>query len=196
MDWYDNRVLPRFRKYLCDYRCKLSLICWRLLWSCPVDLVFLSFNIANNTSGACTGLHDEDFLVIRGCVLSCLAYTSNPLVWCLWIFIFTLHDNYTLDKNITFFQSSFCSNFRKISLALLYHEWPGRWSSVTNVPGSIQLTTLLIYSSHLHVQVALRGYCPVKGIGYLKSIESTISDAITVACCGRLQLRAIHGLHQ
>ena len=31
---------------------------------------------------ACTGLglHNEDFLVIRGCVLSCLACPSSPLV--------------------------------------------------------------------------------------------------------------------
>ena len=48
---------------------RLSLICWRLIWSCPVDLVFFSFDIANITSAACTGwgLHNEDFLMIRGC---------------------------------------------------------------------------------------------------------------------------------
>ena len=64
---------------------RLSLLCLRLIWSCPVDLVFLSFDIANITSAACTGweLHNEDFLVIRGCVLSWQACTSNPLVWCL-----------------------------------------------------------------------------------------------------------------
>ena len=35
------------------------------------------------TSAACTGwgLHNEDFLVIHRCVLSCLACTSSPLVW-------------------------------------------------------------------------------------------------------------------
>ena len=61
---------------------RLSLMCWRLIWSCPVDLVFLSFDIAD---ADCTGwgLHNEDFLVIRGCVPSCLACTSTPLVWCL-----------------------------------------------------------------------------------------------------------------
>ena len=67
---------------------RLSLICWRLIWSCPVDLVFLSFDMTNILElryAACTGwgLHNEDFLVIRGCVLSCLACISNPLVWCL-----------------------------------------------------------------------------------------------------------------
>ena len=33
---------------------------------------------------ACTGwgLHNEDFLVIRECFLSCLACPSNPLLWC------------------------------------------------------------------------------------------------------------------
>ena len=53
---------------------RLSLICWRLIWSCPVDLVFLSSDIANITSTTCTGwgLYKEDFLVIRRCVLSCL----------------------------------------------------------------------------------------------------------------------------
>ena len=61
---------------------RLSLTCWRLIWSCPVDLVFLCFDI---TSSTCTGwgLHNEDFLVIPECVLSCLSCTSNPLVWCL-----------------------------------------------------------------------------------------------------------------
>ena len=34
---------------------RLSLICWRLFSSCPVDIVFLSFDIANITSDACTG---------------------------------------------------------------------------------------------------------------------------------------------
>ena len=73
----------------------LSLICWRLIWSCPVDLVFLSFDIANITSATCTGwgLHNEDFLVIHECVLSCLACTSNPLVWCLCftpLYVFSL----------------------------------------------------------------------------------------------------------
>ena len=64
---------------------RLPLICWRLIWSCPVDLVFLSFDIANIPSAECTGwgLHNEDFLVIRECVLSCLACPSNRLVWCL-----------------------------------------------------------------------------------------------------------------
>ena len=64
---------------------RLSLICWRLILSCPVDLVFLSFDMANITSAACTGwgLHNQDFLVIRGCVLSCSACMPNPLVWCL-----------------------------------------------------------------------------------------------------------------
>ena len=64
---------------------RLSLTCWRLIWSFPVDFVFLSFDITNITSAAFTGwgLHNEDFLVIRGCVLSCVACTSNPLVWCL-----------------------------------------------------------------------------------------------------------------
>ena len=53
---------------------RLSLICWRTIRSCPVDLVFLSFDIANITSAACTGwgLHNEDFLLVRGCVLSCM----------------------------------------------------------------------------------------------------------------------------
>ena len=45
--------------------------------------VFLSFNIANITSAACMGdgLHNEDFHVIRGCVLSCLAWTSMHMVF-------------------------------------------------------------------------------------------------------------------
>ena len=64
---------------------RLSLICCRLIWSCPVDIVFLSFDIANVTSTACTGwgLHNEVFLVIRGLVLSCIECTSSPLVCCL-----------------------------------------------------------------------------------------------------------------
>ena len=58
---------------------RLSLTCWRLIWSCPVDLVFLSFDIASITSAACTGwgLHNEDFLVILGCVLSCLVHFKS-----------------------------------------------------------------------------------------------------------------------
>ena len=61
---------------------RLSLTFLRLISSCPVDLVFLSFDIVYITSAASTGwgLHNEDFFVIRGCVLSCLACTSNPLV--------------------------------------------------------------------------------------------------------------------
>ena len=62
---------------------RLSLICWRLIWSCPVDLVFLSFSIVRDAACTGWGLRNEDFLVIRGCVLSCLASTSDPIVWCL-----------------------------------------------------------------------------------------------------------------
>ena len=100
MNWYYYKVSPRFRKYLCDYQCidniisvmydivtmRLFLMRCRLIWSCPVDLVFLSFDIANITSAArtCWGLHHEiSLLVIREWVLSCLVCTSNSLVWCL-----------------------------------------------------------------------------------------------------------------
>ena len=73
---------------------RLSLICWRLIWSCPVNLVFLSLDIPNITSAACAGrlLQNEDFLVIRRCILSCLACTSSPLVWFLcftWLYVFS-----------------------------------------------------------------------------------------------------------
>ena len=34
---------------------RLTLICCRLIWSYPIDLVFLSFDIANVTSASCTG---------------------------------------------------------------------------------------------------------------------------------------------
>ena len=95
MDWYYDRLSDSHTFLTIDVfiinvihqivTIRLSLICWRLIWSCPVNLVFLSFDIANIRSVACTGwgLHNEDFLVIHECVLSCLACTSNPLVWCL-----------------------------------------------------------------------------------------------------------------
>ena len=62
---------------------RLFLICWRLIWSCQVDWVFSSFDFPNITSAACTG-GDEDFLVIRSCVLSCITCTLNLSVWCLY----------------------------------------------------------------------------------------------------------------
>ena len=67
-----------------------------------------------------------------------------------------------------------------------------RWPSVPRAPGSKPLTTLLICSSHLHVQVALRVYCPVKSGGNLQSIGSVVSDAIVRSCFGRLQLGVPH----
>ena len=86
-----NRVLPRFRNFIAIdvliisiviVTIILSLICWRLIWSCPVDLAFLSFDIANITYAACTGwgLHNEDFLVIRGWVFSCM-YRMQFIHW-------------------------------------------------------------------------------------------------------------------
>ena len=88
-------LLPRFRKYLCDYwsidniisvmycivTMRLFKICWRLIWSCLVDLISLSFVMANVTSATCTGwgLLNEVFLLLNGTVL----LASNPLVKCL-----------------------------------------------------------------------------------------------------------------
>ena len=46
------------------------------------------------------------------------------------------------------------------------------------VPGSIPVITFLIYSAHLHVQVALTEYSPVNVGGSGLSIIATVSDAI------------------
>ena len=54
----------------------------------------------------------------------------------------------------------------------------------------IPLITLLIYSADLHVQVALRVSCTVKGEVNGQSIGATVSDAIVCSGCGRLQLGA------
>ena len=56
-----------------------------------------------------------------------------------------------------------------------------RWPSAPKVPGSgpgIGIGTPLIYSAHLYVQVALKGYCPVMVGGNEQCIGSTVSDAI------------------
>ena len=47
-----------------------------------------------------------------------------------------------------------------------------------NVQGSITLSTYLICCPHFHVQVAFRGYSPVKVGGNGRSNGSTLSDTI------------------
>ena len=62
---------------------RLSLIRWRLIWSCPVDwasiLLILHLPLVRLGNSTKT----EYFLVIRGCVLSCITCTPNQLGWCL-----------------------------------------------------------------------------------------------------------------
>ena len=51
-------------------------------------------------------------------------------------------------------------------------------SNVPKLLGSIPLTTLMICSPQLYVQVAIKGFSPVKGGDNYQSIVSTVSDAI------------------
>ena len=51
-------------------------------------------------------------------------------------------------------------------------------------------TPVLICSAHLHVQLALRGYCPVTGGGTTSQLDLPSVTPLSIAGCGRLQLGA------
>ena len=70
-------------------------------------------------------------------------------------------------------------------------RWPISVQNFSRDP--IPLASLLICGAHLHVQVALGRYCPVKSLGKSASqLDLPSRRPFSVAGCGRLQLGSAH----
>ena len=115
---------------------RLSLICWRLISSCPVDLVFLSFDIANITSAACTGwgLHNyEDFLVIRAwmCfIMYSLHFKFTGLDVCGIDLLFILLAFFILEgfQSILSIAKIYLHKFLNLDCDAVSDSWLSQWS--------------------------------------------------------------------
>ena len=66
-----------------------------------------------------------------------------------------------------------------------------RRPSVPKVPGSNLTNTLLIYSSHLHMQVAIRVYCYVKDRVTASKLDQPSLTPLSLAGCGLIIIRTV-----
>ena len=84
---------------------RLSLICWGLIWSWPVDLVFLSFDVANIWADSSAGTATARLPSVRQCYeltvrQKCWQHASAPRNWklqntFLWSYSYMTLSKYT-----------------------------------------------------------------------------------------------------